>query len=239
MLCHQPPAIYRPVAAISKDKKDTHTDTKRHTHTDSRFDEPTIQHLINNRSQSKKLKSEPRALMLANLVPFPPTRLTEAQSRSWPLSDTFGCWNVEVTCHEGPSRLRRGLTPLSPRIPAHPLDRLYKLTPFLRRRVGGGSLAVAAVRDGTSFPRAFAARHPRKYLSREKPNYYCWRETTFEEHQNKQTSTTNQPTNQHQHLRKNVCQQHRQDLVKRNKFSLVLLWGSFKDPINKYFKNYW
>lgn len=82
---------------------------------------------------NQKNWNQNRTLMLAKLVPFPP-KLAEAQSRSWPWSDTFGCWNVEVTCHEGPLPPEKG-SPCNlaknPRPPS--LDRLYKLTPFLRR----------------------------------------------------------------------------------------------------------
>lgn len=113
-----PPSIGR--WQQSQKTKKTHTPIQNDTHT------LTVE-LMNPPSNTSHQSQSIKETEIRELHPnaskagsFPPTKLTEAQSRSWPWSDTFGCWNVEVTCHEGPSHLRRGLSPLSRRIPAHP-----------------------------------------------------------------------------------------------------------------------
>lgn len=166
--------------------------------------------------------------MLAKLVPFPPqnSRRPKVAPDRGPIRLDAETWRSRVTrdppTWDGVSPLYRQES--SPTL----LDRLYKLTPFLRRRVGGGSLAVAAVRDGTSFPRAFAARAIPANISQEKNQIIIVGGKPPLKNIRKKTSTTNQPTNQTSTTYiKNVCQQPTK-ILKWNKFSLVLLWGSFK-----------
>lgn len=99
-----------PAGGSNLKRQKTHTPIQNDTHTLT-VDLMNPPSNISHQSQSIKrteLRSAP--LMLAKLVPFPP-KLQGGQRRSWPWSDAFGCWNVEVTCHEGPLPSEKGSPP--------------------------------------------------------------------------------------------------------------------------------
>lgn len=113
MLCHRPSAIYRPVAAISKDKRHTHRYKTTHTQTltvDLMNSPSNIYH------QSQSIKK--RKPMLANLVPFPqilrrPMSFLDVIRYVWMLKRGGhvprailrwkGCPRHRIPTHSGPS----------------------------------------------------------------------------------------------------------------------------------------
>lgn len=182
MFCQQPLAICWLLAALERNVKTkrqkTHTPIQNDTHTHTltvRFDETTIQH------QSSIAVNQNETDFGANAskgsCPFQPFPSRD-RCRSWTWSDTFGCWNEEVTSHERLSA-REPSPWKSPR-----LNLLYKLTPFCVRR---DVILVGKPVGKLVFP-----KHLRYNChSRENRNYY-WRKPSF----SNIYQSINQPTNQ-------------------------------------------
>lgn len=161
--------------------------------------------------------------MLAKLVPF--TRPYGAQMS---FLDVVRCvWMLKRGGHLSRSTLRsRGASSSwnSHQLPS--TDRLYKLTSFsaFRNGVSGGSPGPG----GASFPPGIGGviQTP-AILSRENPNYYCWKHHLW------RTSTStkkksNQPTNIPTRNTKRLPTTRTRSLEYEISTPLFCLWGSFK-----------